>query len=129
MDQHQIEDLLLYAPFLLGQLVYIMKRAGFSMRAGRAPTRWAYVYQNWDTLVFRTILEALTIFIPMRHFSLGQILEFFHIDLAKFSSLSALDSPVSSPVSVFAAGIAADGLFDWLVDWASRPENTKIPQR
>jgi hypothetical protein len=125
MTPEHKQDLMLLLPFLLGQLVYIMKRASFSMRAGRAPTRWQYVYRNWDILVFRSVLEFLLIYMPIRHFSPDQLLNVFHIDVSHIESLDFLYNPVSSPVSIFGAGIASDGLFDWLVDWASR--STKIP--
>lgn len=122
-NQHQMQDAILYIPFLLGQLLYILKRAGFSMRAGRAKTRRAYVWQNWDILLFRTVLEFAVIYFPIRHFSPGQLLSLFHINLN--SSMPLLSEPVTSPVSILLAGIAADGLFDWLVDFLSR--SPKVP--
>jgi hypothetical protein len=125
MNVHQSQDLLLYVPFLLGQFIYIMKRAGFSMRAGRAPSRWQYIYRNWDILAFRSVLEFIFIYMPIRHFSPDQILGLFHIDISGISVFSFLQNPVSSPVSLLAAGIGSDGMFDWLVDWASR--STKVP--
>ena len=126
LSPHQIQDLLLYLPFLAGQLLYILKRAGFSMRAGRAKTRRAYVYQNWDILLFRSVLEFILVFMPVRHYSPSQILEIFHVDLSGFPTLAFLSTPVSSPVSLLGIGIGADGLFDWAVDWASR--SPKVPQ-
>lgn len=125
LSPHEIEDVLLYVPFLFGQLIYIMKRAGFSMRAGRAPTRWQYVYRNWDILAFRSVLEFLLIYLPIRHYSPAQFLGLFHVDLGGVSWLTFLQNPVASPWSCLGAGIGADGLFDWLVDWASR--STKVP--
>lgn len=127
ISAHQVQDLLLYIPFLVGQLFYIMKRASFSMRAGRAATRWAYVGQNWDILAFRSVLEFIVIFTPIRHYSPAQLLAVFHIDVSGISLLNFLESPVSSPISMLAAGIGADAWFDWLVDWTSR--SPKIPQR
>lgn len=128
LTSHQLQDFLLYIPFLLGQLLYVMKRAGFSMRAGRAKTRRAYLYQNWDVLGFRAGLE-IVIFSLARHLSFGQIIGFFHIDLSSFTSLAFLNKPIDSPVAIFFLGIASDGLVDWAVDWASRKDNTKVPQR
>jgi hypothetical protein len=125
LSSHQIEDFLLYIPFLAGQSVYILKRAGFSARAGRAASRWQYVYKNWDILLFRSVLEFILIFMPIRHYSPDQILSLFHIDISGISWLSTFSNPVSSPVSLLAAGIGADGMFDWLVDWASR--SPKVP--
>lgn len=127
MSPHQTQDLLLYLPFLAGQLLYILKRAGFSMRAGRAPSRWKYICQNWDILLFRSVLEFIFIFVPVRHFTPDQLLSFFHIDLSGIEALNFLQNPVSSPVSLLFAGIAADGVMDWLVDWASRSDNKRIP--
>lgn len=126
MTPHQIQDVLLYVPFFAGQLLYALKRASFSMRGGRAATRRAYIYQNWDILLFRSVLEFIFIFMPIRHYSPAQILGAFHLDVSGISWLGFMENPVSSPVSILAAGIAADGLFDWFVDWASR--STKIPQ-
>jgi hypothetical protein len=126
MDSHHVQDLLLYIPFLVGQLVYIMKRAGFSMRAGRAPTRRAYIYQNWDILAFRSVLEFILVYTPFRHYSPNQLLTVFHVDLSGVSWLSFLQTPVESPVSFLFLGIGADGMFDWFVDWASR--SPKVPQ-
>lgn len=125
LTEHQIQDALLYVPFLIGQLLYVLKRASFSMRGGRAKTRRAYIYQNWDILIFRSVLEFIFIFMPIRHYSPAQLLGFFHVDVSGITSLS-LESPVSSPVSILFAGIAADGWLDWFVDWASR--SPKIPQ-
>lgn len=125
-SSHQLEDMLLYIPFFVGQCLYILKRAGFSMRAGRATSRWDYVYRNWDILLFRSVLELIVVFMPVRHFTPAQLLGLFHIDLSGVSWLSFLNNPLSSPISLLAAGIAADGVFDWLVDWASR--STKVPQ-
>lgn len=126
ITQHQVEDCLLFIPFLLGQFVYILKRAGFSMRAGRCSTRRAYIYQNWDIITFRLACELVLIYFPVRHFSVDQILSILHIDLSSISWLRFLANPVASPVSLFGIGIGSDGLFDWLVDWASR--SPKIPQ-
>lgn len=123
---HHLEDLLLYVPFVLGQLVYIMKRAGFSMRAGRCSSRRQYVYQNWDILAFRSVLELILIYMPIRHYSPEQLLGLLHIDISGIKLLAAFQNPVSSPISLLAAGIASDGLFDWIVDWASR--SSKVPQ-
>ena len=125
LSPHSLEDILLYIPFLVGQGIYIMKRAGFSMRAGRAKTRRQYVYQNWDILAFRSVLEFLTIYMPIRHYSPAQVLGVFHIDVTGVSWLDFMQNAVSSPWSLLGAGIAADGLFDWLVDWASR--SPKVP--
>lgn len=127
LTAHQVNDLLLYLPFLIGQLLYIMKRAGFSMRAGRAPSRRAYVYQNWDILTFRTALE-IGIYYVVRHYSLVQIIGFFHLNLSGISWLSFLDSPVESPIALFFVGVGSDSSVDWAVDWASRDQNTKVPQ-
>lgn len=126
IQPHQLEDLLLYIPFLFGQLIYIMKRAGFSVRAGRSPSRWKYITLNWDIILFRTVLEFLLVFMPARHYSPSQILSLFHIDIGNVSWLSFFNNPMSSPASLLAAGIAADGIFDWIVDWASR--SPKVPQ-
>lgn len=123
---HHLQDLLLYITFLGGQLIYIMKRAGFSMRAGRAPTRRAYVYQNWDIIAFRSVLEFIIVFMPFRHLSPDQIIGLLHIDLSGVSWLSFLQTPLESPVGFLGLGIASDGLFDWFVDWASR--SPKVPQ-
>lgn len=120
LSNHQTEDILLYLVFLLGQLIYMMKRAGFSMRAGRAPSRWRYITNNWDILTFRTVLEFIVVYVPIRHYSPNQILGIFHIDLSNISWLWFLNTSVSSPISVLAAGIGSDGIFDWFVDWASR---------
>lgn len=126
LSPHHVADILFYVVFLLGQLVYIVKRAGFSMRAGRAMTRRSYVYQNWDILLFRSVLEFIFIYMPMRHFSPDQLLGLFHINLGSLMSIGPMQNPVSSPVSFLFAGIASDGIVDWLVDWASR--STKVPQ-
>lgn len=127
MTHHQVQDCLLYAFFLLGEMLYILKRAGFSMRAGRAPTRAAYFYQNWDVLLFRSGI-ALLIYGVVRHYSLGDILLLFHVDLSGISALKFLYTPIESGLAFFGLGIGADGLMDWGVDWASRKENTKVPQ-
>lgn len=126
ISQHHLEDLLLYIPFFFGQMVYVMKRAGFSKRAGRSPSRWGYVALNWDIILFRTVLEFIFIYTPIRHYSPDQLLGFFHASIGNIPSLSFMTNPVSSPVSALAAGIASDGIFDWLVDWASR--SPRIPQ-
>lgn len=125
MTAHHEEDLVLYLPFLFGQLIYIVKRAGFSMRAGRATSRWGYVYQNWDIILFRSALEFCLIFMPIRHFAPAQMLSFLHIDVSGFSWGADLATPVSSPAATLFAGIGADGAFDWLIDWASR--SPKVP--
>jgi hypothetical protein len=124
---HHLADVLLYLPFLAGQLVYIMKRAGFSMRAGRAATRMEYIHRNWDILGFRSVLEFILIYMPARHLAPAQILSLVHINADSFTSLPFLSSPMSGPVSLLALGIAADGLFDWLVDWASRSPKVPAP--
>ena len=124
---HATEDLLLYIFFLGGQLIYIMKRAGFSMRAGRVPSRRQYVYRNWDILAFRAVLEFLFIFMPVRHYSPAQFLNVFHFDTSGISWLAFMQNPVSSPWSVLGLGVGADGLFDWLVDWASRSPRVPAP--
>lgn len=123
---HHLHDVFLYFCFFLGQAIYIVKRAGFSMRAGRAPSRRAYVYQNWDILMFRSAFEFVLIFMPFTHFAPGQILAWFHIDISSFASLATLQTPVRHPVALFGVGIGSDGLADWFVDWASR--SPKIPQ-
>lgn len=124
LTPHGVEDLLLYMVFFLGQCVYILKRAGFSMRAGRAASRRAYVYQNWDILLFRTVIDSF-IFEFFRHISPGQVLGLLHIDLSGVSWLSFLYKPLDSMWAFLGLGIASDGLVDWAVDWASR--SPKVP--
>lgn len=126
MSTHHLHDLLLYIPFLIGQMLYILKRAGFSMRAGRATTRRAYFYQNWDILIFRGGITLL-IYGAARHYALGDLLRLFHVDLSGVGWFTALNTPINSPLAFFGLGIGADSLVDWGVDWASRDTNTKVP--
>lgn len=125
ITQHHVADILLYITFLAGQLVYIMKRAGFSMRAGRAKSRWSYVTQNWDILAFRIVLQFILIYMPARHFAPSTVLGLVHIDVSNITSLHALTTPISSPEAMLGIGVGSDGLFDWLVDWISR--SPKVP--
>lgn len=128
MEAHHLQDYLLYLPFLAGQFMYFLKRASFSMRAGRAPTRRAYFWHNWDILLFRAGI-AVFFYAFFRHYSLGQVVGFFHVDLSSVSWLKFIFVPLSSPLAFWGLGIGVDGLIDWAVDWASRKENTKVPQR
>jgi hypothetical protein len=125
LSQHHLQDIALYLVFLAGQSLYIVKRAGFSVRAGRAKSRRDYLVRNWDILLFRTVLEFIVVYMPARHYSPGDLLRIFHVDIGGFESLAKLNSPIDSAEAFLGIGIASDGLFDWLVDWASR--SSKVP--
>jgi hypothetical protein len=101
-------DLLAYLAFLVGQLVFLLKRAGSAIRNPntKITSRRQYLYQNWDTWSIRALIE-FPFFYGFRHYSLGQLTA-----LVGWSVPSWLVIP-DNPIPCFFLGYAADSLLDW----------------
>lgn len=111
MDPHMKSDLIFYAFFLAGQMLFLLKRAGSAVRNPKTgiQTRRDYFYNNWDTALIRGIIEFGLIFWPLRHYSIDQITQLFG-----WSAPAILTGAVSSVVGFLCVGYAADSALDGL---------------
>lgn len=109
LQSHLLYDALFYLAFIVGQLLFVLKRAGSAIRnpTTTIKTRWEYVNLNWDTILIRGVLEFLVIFYPWRHFSTAEIAHFFGWNIGTWS---LPDNPVVATL----LGFASDSLLDWL---------------
>jgi hypothetical protein len=112
LDAHSTQDIVNYAVFLIGQWLFVLKRAGSAIRNPKSTitTRRQYVYHNWDTILIRGAIEAAAIFYPLAHFSIAQIAGFFALTVP-----AALGGSLSGVVGFFFAGFGSDSFLDWLV--------------
>jgi hypothetical protein len=81
-------ELLCYVAFVLGQLLFVLKRAGSAIRSKTNPikSRREYIYSNWDVLLIRLMLEGV-VFIACWHIGFTKILSMF----------TTWQSPISFP--------------------------------
>jgi len=98
-------EVLNWLPFFLGQCLFILKRSGLAVRSplNGMKSKRQYVYQNWDILLIRAVLEFIIVYFPYRHSSL------FATYLPKWFNLIP-----GSWVIVLALGFLSDSLMDWL---------------
>lgn len=108
ISPHQIGDVIYWTLFVAGQCVWVLICAAAAIRSKQNPikSRSAYVAMNWDILLIRFIVEWLTIFYLWRHYSVNDLLSFFH---------ATWQFPVNtgnSPVAAIALGLLADVLLN-----------------
>jgi hypothetical protein len=124
LSQHTIGDIGLWACFVLGQLLFVLKRAASAIRNPANPikTRKDFIWKNWDVLSIRAAIECLVVFYPWRHIALATILSWFHID-ASSGWLSEIISTggASGPIAAIALGYASDSTLDALSQWSKLP--------
>lgn len=102
-------DLLLYIPFLAGQWLFILKRMGMKIRSKANPitTRRQYLYQNWDLLTVRMVLE-LGIFYMWRY---GDLSGFIN----QYSGLHLNYVIPTGKTVAMLLGYASDSGLDWVM--------------
>jgi hypothetical protein len=119
MSQHLTWDLALWVPFFIGQLFFVLKRAGSAIRSSTNPikSRRAFIYANWDILSIRLFIELIFPYYPVRHLNFGTIASTFHVSLPSWippeSRMPAL--------GFLALGYFADSILDWI------SQNQKVP--
>jgi hypothetical protein len=96
-----------YVGYVLGQLLFVLKRAASAIRSKTNPirTRRAYIYANWDVLTIRLMLEGV-VFVLCWQVGFTKILALF----------TSWQSPIkfpASPVFYFAFGFFIDAALDW----------------
>jgi hypothetical protein len=107
MSLHQKQDIAYYLAFLIGQLLFLLKRASSAIRSKSNPikSRRAFFAQNWDILSIRVALEA-AIFVLVRHVGLSDLIAMF----------TNWKMPIQLPQSGFGfgcMGYAVDSVVDW----------------
>ena len=130
------DNLLLYPCFVLGQLFFILKRAGSAVRNASNPikNRREFLYENWDILLGRAVIAAVCVYMPWRYISLATILGWFNIN-ANTGWLAVLiaSGATGGFVAVGAIGYASDSILDGisqspkLPDWVARWAKENIP--
>lgn len=120
LTPHMKLDVFLWIFFVLGQLLYVLKRAGMSMRSGRIKKRRDYVFSNWDVLVIRMACE-LPIYWFIRHISIGAMASIIGWNLPSWVPADVLNSPVA----IFFVGLGADVLLDWISVSSKLPDALK----
>jgi hypothetical protein len=102
-------DALNYAAFLLGQFLFLLKRAGSAMRnpSTNITRRRDYFKANWDTYLIRTAIE-IPIFYGYRHYGFVHLVSW--TGWTPPSWFSVPDNPLISML----VGYSVDSLLDWL---------------
>lgn len=113
MHSH-IQDIGNYAGFFIGVFLFLLKRAGMVMRAGKIRRRWDYFYANWDVILYRAAFEAIGCWM------------FIHYDLDKLlGHWTGFQLPFeipANPLTCFGFGLLADFGLDWVL------HSEKVPQ-
>lgn len=96
-----------YLAFVLGQLLFVLKRAASAIRNpnNTIKTRRDYLYANWDMLTIRILLEGV-VFIACWHIGVAKILALF----------TSWQSPITFPAIppfYFTLGFFVDSAVDW----------------
>ena len=96
--------------FIVGQLINILKRAGFAVRGPNAvASRKQYLLLNWDVLLVRGVVGAVIFWTWASYPNLlTQVAKHFGYDYN-------LTIPVVPPVA-FGFGLALDVILDWFAD-------------
>jgi hypothetical protein len=112
LSSHAAVDIAYYLLFFLGQMLFLLKRAGSAIRNSNTAihTRRDYFYNNWDVILIRAVIELVVIYWPLRHFTIEQVLAVFNINWDS----PLLNTALNSSVGFFVCGYAADSLLDWL---------------
>lgn len=124
LTEHTKWDLILYIPFIIGQALFVLKRASMAFRSPTNPTksRWAYVTANFDILLIRAALELAFVYYPFRHFGIAWIVGF----LGWHPAVPIQGGAVTS----FALGYLSDSILDWIgtQSWVPSWLKENIPQ-
>lgn len=69
LSTHHIEDSEYLAYFAIGFAMNVLRRMSFVIRSKNNPfkTRRAYLYTNWDILLYRLVFDSAVIFGTFRH--------------------------------------------------------------
>ena len=125
ISEHTVTDIEFYVAFILGQGLFLLKRAGSAVRnpGTTIKTRWQYFTCNLDIITVRAVLEFMLFYYPFRHYSVAQIISLFGYDLTNSSNswLQFLNTIPSSAVSAIGLGYVADSLLDGLSQWNRLP--------
>lgn len=107
LSEHQMWDVIYYAPFLIGQMLFLLKRIGLAIRSplNLLRTRRQYLRLNWDILTIRYILEFAIVYYPFRHVEMNSL-------FAMFGWHIPFHIP-DSAISFFLLGYMSDSLMDW----------------
>jgi hypothetical protein len=124
LSQHAIGDVGLYLCFLLGQFLFILKRAASAIRNPVNPikSRRQFIRANLDVLSIRAALEGLIIYYPWRHIALATILGWFHIDATSGWPSEIIGTGIANGlVAAIGLGYASDSALDGLSQWSKLP--------
>lgn len=117
MMDHVQSDVISYVAFLLGQLLFLLKRAGSAMRnpSTKILTRWDYFKNNWDTFGIRALMES-PFFYGWKHYGFASFVGLFGWHMPVWMTVP------DSPFTAFFLGYAADSLLDWVSMSPKLPE-------
>jgi hypothetical protein len=125
MSHTALQEAVLYAAFLAGMALFILKRAAGAIRSKVNPisSRRQYLLINWDLLLIRAGLE-LPLYWIFSHYDLSTILKY--VGLAWEFPFKV---PVN-PITAFIVGYQADSMLDWISLWKKAPDfiRENIPQ-
>lgn len=113
---HFQKDVVYQLPFILGQMLYMLRRSGIAIRSKINPmsSRKEYFKQNWDMLLYRGALGLGLVYWPFRHYDVGAwIQQVSH-------GILPLDLP-QVPMVFFLLGIVSDSILDWISTWKRIP--------
>lgn len=108
LTEHQKWDVIYYAPFLGGQMLFLLKRIGLAIRSplNLLKSRREYLYLNWDILSVRYVLEFAVVYYPFRHIEINTLFAMFGWNMPFHIPDSA--------ISFFLLGYMSDSLMDWM---------------
>jgi hypothetical protein len=111
LSPHHTQDIVNYLFFLIGQWMFILKRASSAIRNPEKAisNRREYVYHNWDIILIRGAFEVILIFLPSAHVSPDAIAGWFGMTIP-----AALSGVVSGVGGFVGLGFSADAILDWV---------------
>jgi hypothetical protein len=136
ISEHAVGDIGFYMCFLMGQFLFMLKRASSAIRSTTNPikTRRQFFYVNWDVLSVRAAVEAIAVYYPWRHLGIGMILGFLNFNTSTGWIHTVLGTGVGSgAIAAIAIGYVADSGFDGVSqskrvpEWLKRWVKENIP--
>jgi hypothetical protein len=110
MNHHLMWDLIAYGCYLLGQFLFLLKRAHSALanKSTAVTSIGSYFKYSWAPIVIRVLLEA-PLFYVLRHYpaALTYLVGMWGLTIPASVSLP------NNPITSFLAGYAVDSLVDW----------------
>jgi hypothetical protein len=117
ISTHHLGDIVYWALFFLGQCIWVLICCAAAIRSTHNPikSRRAYIKANWDIFLIRFIAEWILIYYPYRHYSLNDVLTFFHVGYQLPISMG------NSPIATIALGTGSDVILNTFAKWQGAP--------